>query len=167
MWVEGDSGEARDEEEMFAFVPVLLAAVAVIVAFAAGVWWLRRSRSAVLRPDGTQEITILVKGKYQPQAFRARLGVPLRINFVRDEDEDCSRWVIFPDFGVERTLPAYRTTTVELTPDREGDFLFTCRMGMYHGSLIVVPDRWRQPRRVAAGSRSRSDENGETGADGA
>ena len=145
---------------------LVIIAAAAIAAVGAGVWWLRRSRSAVVRPDGTQEITILVKGKYHPQTFRARLGIPLRINFVRDEDEDCSRWVIFPDFGVERTLPAYRTTTVELTPDHEGDFLFTCRMGMYHGSLIVVSDRWRQPRRVApARSRSQSDEGGETGTD--
>ena len=141
---------------MLALVLVLIAGGAIAVAGVGA--WLRRPQCATVRPDGTQEITILVKGKYHPQTFRARLAIPLRINFVRDEDEDCSRWVIFPDFGVERTLPAYRTTTVELTPGREGDFLFTCRMGMYHGSFVVVSDRWRRSHRIAprTGS-SRSD----------
>ena len=133
---------------MLTLVLVLIVGGAIAVA-GVGVWLLRRPPSATVRPDGTQEITILVKGTYHPQTFRARVGTPLRINFVRDEDEDCSRWVIFPDFGVERTLPAYRTTTIELTPDREGDFLFTCRMGMYHGSFIVVSDRRRRSRRTA------------------
>src|SRR3972149_463096 len=98
---------------MTLLVPLLLPGAAIGLAGVA-LWRLRQPRVASARSDGTQEIAVLVKGKYDPQRFRARMGMPLRIRFIRDEDDDCSRWVVFPDFGIERDIPAFRTTTVEL-----------------------------------------------------
>jgi len=137
-----------------AALSLVLATVAIVVV--AGVAWrLGRRRFVAMQADGTQEVTIRVKGKYEPAVFRARQGVPLRVRFVREEDEDCSGRVIFPDFGIERTLPAFRTTAVELKPDREGEFLFTCEMGMYHGTFTVVQDRRQRAHRLPSGTDSR------------
>jgi len=36
-------------------------------------------------------------------------------------------------------LPAFKTTSVELTPDRPGEFAFTCGMSMMRGKLVVEP----------------------------
>jgi P-type Cu+ transporter len=36
-------------------------------------------------------------------------------------------------------LPAFAKTTVELMPDRSGQFGFACGMNMVHGTLIVEP----------------------------
>jgi plastocyanin domain-containing protein len=47
--------------------------------------------------------------------------------------------VIFGDFGIARDLPAYQTTSVEFTPDKSGEFVFTCGMNMLRGKLIVTP----------------------------
>ena len=137
----------------------------VIIAFGAilglavlsGGWTYARTRPqrARLGADGVQDVSIIVRRRYRPAAIVVRCGVPLRLKFVRDEDSPCSQTVIFPDFGISRSLPAHRTTAIELTPDRAGEFLFTCEMGMYQGILIVTPKRGPLARRPTVGNRSR------------
>ncbi len=89
---------------------------------------------------GVQEIKITVKGGYSPDVIRVREGVPLRLVFDRQEASDCSSRVVFPDFQVSKTLPAFATTTIEFTPDKSGEFGFACGMNMLHGVLIVEQD---------------------------
>lgn len=84
-----------------------------------------------------QEVDILVKGVYSPNVIEAELGKPLRINFNRDEETSCSEYVIFEDFKIRKRLPSHQTTSVEFTPDKKGEFDFTCSMGMYRGKIIV------------------------------
>ncbi len=86
-----------------------------------------------------QEVTVTVKGGYSPDLVRVRQGVPLRIVFDRQESGECTSRVVFPDFALNRSLSAYGQTTVELLPDRAGDFGFACGMNMIHGKLIVEP----------------------------
>jgi P-type Cu+ transporter len=87
-----------------------------------------------------QEVTVTVKGGYSPDLVRVRQGVPLRIVFNRQESGECTSRVVFPDFGLNRSLPAYAQTTVELMPDQAGEFGFACGMNMVHGKLIVEPN---------------------------
>ncbi len=87
-----------------------------------------------------QEVTVTVKGGYSPDLVRVRQGVPLRIVFNRQESGECTSRVVFPDFGLNRSLPAYAKTTVELMPDLAGEFGFACGMNMVHGKLIVEPN---------------------------
>lgn len=137
---------------------VVIAFGAVLgIALLAGGWAYARSRPrrARLGADGVQEANVIVHQRYRPAAIVARCGVPLRLKFVRDEDNPCSQKVIFPDFGISRSLPAHRTTVVELTPNREGEFLFTCEMGMYQGTLIVTRNGGRLLRRPSASVRHR------------
>lgn len=86
-----------------------------------------------------QEVTVTVKGGYSPDLVRVRQGVPLRIVFDRQESGECTSRVVFPDFALNRSLSAYAQTSVELLPDRAGDFGFACGMNMIHGKLIVEP----------------------------
>jgi Cu+-exporting ATPase len=86
-----------------------------------------------------QELEVTVKGGYSPSEIRVRQGVPLRITFDRQEAGECTSEVVFSDFRVRRTLPAFARTTVELLPDRGGEFGFACGMNMVHGRLIVEP----------------------------
>ena len=83
------------------------------------------------------EVTIEVKGGYVPATVRAKAGKPLRLVFDRQETSSCSEEIVFPDFGIRKFLPAFRTTTIEVTPPAAGRYEFTCGMGMLHGALIA------------------------------
>jgi len=86
---------------------------------------------------GVQEIKIVVKGGYAPDLIVVQQDRPVRLQFYRDETASCSEQLRLPDFGIARDLPAFKTTTVEFTPDRPGEFTFTCGMHMMRGKLIV------------------------------
>ena len=93
--------------------------------------------SATVASSGVQEIRVTVKGGYDPDVIVVKKGQPVRIDFYRDETASCSDRVVFGDFGIARDLPAYKTTPIEFTPDKSGEFTFTCGMNMMRGKLIV------------------------------
>lgn len=100
----------------------------------------RESVAAAVGAGGVQEITVTVKGGYSPDVITVREGAPVRLDFYRDETASCSEQIIFGDFGIARDLPAFRTTPIEFTPTKAGEFTFTCGMNMMRGKLIVEPN---------------------------
>jgi Cu+-exporting ATPase len=88
--------------------------------------------------DGVQVVKIKVQGGYSPDLIRVTRGVPLRMEFDRQEAGDCSSRVVMPAFKVNQLLPAYQTTTIELLPESAGDFEFACGMNMIRGRLQVL-----------------------------
>lgn len=97
----------------------------------------RERVAASVGQSGVQEIEITIHGGYSPDVIVVHEGIPVRLNFYRDETTSCSEQVIFGDFGIARSLPAYKTTAVEFTPNKRGEFTFTCGMNMLRGKLIV------------------------------
>ena len=97
----------------------------------------RVATAAVVNEAGVQEIDVTVKGGYSPDVIVVDRGRPVRLNFRREETSSCSEQVILGDFGIARDLPAFKTTPVEFTPEKSGEFPFTCGMNMLHGKLIV------------------------------
>jgi plastocyanin domain-containing protein len=97
----------------------------------------REATAAVVNEAGVQEIDVTVKGGYSPDVIVVDRGRPVRLNFRREETSSCSEQVILGDFGIARDLPAFKTTPVEFTPKKSGEFPFTCGMNMLHGKLIV------------------------------
>src|SRR5918996_400579 len=98
----------------------------------------KKARRAEVR-GGLQEVEITVKGGYSPSLIRVQQGVPLRLVFDRQERGECTSEVVFPDFRLRRALPAFARTTIDLTPERSGEFGFACGMNMVHGTLLVEP----------------------------
>ena len=97
----------------------------------------RRVAEAAAATDGTQEVTIAVRGGYEPRTVRVKAGAPVRLIFDRQETSGCSEEVVLPDFGVRRFLPARQRTSIDLTALRPGSYEFTCGMGMLRGRLVV------------------------------
>jgi Cu+-exporting ATPase len=111
------------------------------VATIAGLLWFffgQRSVGQSELREGVQEVEVTVSGGYSPNLIEVQEGVPLRITFDRREAGECTSRVLFPEFGVNAALPAYARTTVELLPDRSGEFDFACGMNMVHGTLRVA-----------------------------
>jgi Cu+-exporting ATPase len=98
--------------------------------------WLRfQRRQSQARVSGEkQEVTILVRGAYDPNVITARLGIPLTIYFNRQENADCSRFVTI----VRKDLKPFAMTAVTITPKEAGEYHFACDMGMYQGKIIVA-----------------------------
>ena len=92
---------------------------------------------ASVKDAGVQEIRVIVKGGYDPDVILVKKGVPVRIDFYRDETESCSEEIVFGDFNIRKSLPAYKTTPIEFTPEKAGEYTFACGMGMMRGKLIV------------------------------
>jgi plastocyanin domain-containing protein len=82
-------------------------------------------------------VKVTVKGGYSPDVIVVRKGIPVELDFYRDETSSCTEQVVFGDFGISRKLPAFETTPVRFTPEREGEFIFTCGMRMVRGKLVV------------------------------
>ncbi|OFW55331.1 MAG: copper-translocating P-type ATPase [Actinobacteria bacterium RBG_16_70_17] len=125
---------------MTGFEIAVIAGGAVLAALLA--WFFfgpKEAQHAEVR-GGVQQVEVTVRGGYSPSLIRVRQGVPLRLVFDRQENSDCSSRVVFPDFGVSKSLAAFGRTIVELNPDRAGEFGFACGMNMLHGTLIVEPD---------------------------
>jgi plastocyanin domain-containing protein len=61
------------------------------------------------------------------------------MHFRRNDERAPGGAIFFPDFAISRRLPRDRTTTVELQPDRRGDFLFLFADGdgVYTGTFNV------------------------------
>src|SRR5215813_11607028 len=67
---------------------------------------------------GIQRVNIVVRGGYSPDTIVVEKGRPVKLEFYRDETSSCSDTVVFGDFGISRSLPAFKTTAVEFTPDK-------------------------------------------------
>ena len=118
---------------------VVIGAGILLIAFLT--WYFfgpKKARQADLVGQ-VQEVRVTVRGGYSPDLIRVRQSVPLRVVFDRQESGECTSRVVFPDFALNRSLPAFATTAVEFTPDRPGRFGFACGMNMVHGTLIVEP----------------------------
>ena len=99
----------------------------------------RGSAAAARLTRGVQEIAVTVKGGYTPDTIVVQAGQPVRLLFYRDETADCSERVVFEQFGIDRMLPAFETTTIEFTPSESGEYPFRCGMSMLKGLLVVEP----------------------------
>ena len=118
---------------------VVLAAGIAAIAWVNWYFFLasRGSATAAAGTGGVQEVTITVRGGYDPARVVAKKGVPLRLVFDRQETSSCSEEVVLSDFGVRKYLPANERTAIDITPREAGSYEFTCGMGMLHGKLVI------------------------------
>ena len=97
----------------------------------------KRAPAEVRMRSRLQEVKVMIKGGFTPDLIVVRRGKPVRLHFYRDETARCSDDIVIRDFQIQKPLLPYRTTSVEFTPDREGEYEFTCGEGMAKGRLIV------------------------------
>lgn len=119
---------------------VVLVDSTVFAAILFVIWYFWLSEKKAVRAGasgGYQEVQVRVKGGYDPDVIVVEHGRPVRLHFNRQETASCSEMVLFPDFGVSRELPTGEIVTIEITPERAGEYDFTCQMGMLRGKLVA------------------------------
>ncbi len=89
------------------------------------------------QPDAVQTIRVTVKSGYSPDVVKVAPGVPVRMLFDRQEKSGCSSRVVIPAFGVNKNLPAFKSTAVDFLAEEPGEYEFSCGMGMLHGRILV------------------------------
>jgi plastocyanin domain-containing protein len=97
----------------------------------------RSAATASSDATGRQDVTVTVRGGYEPATIRVKAGRPVRLTFDRQETSGCSEEIVFPDFGLRKFLPANQRTVIELTPPKAGTYEFMCGMSMLHGRLVA------------------------------
>ncbi len=83
------------------------------------------------------EVDIAVSGGYSPEVISIPLGKTTKINFIRTDPTECLSEMVLPDFKIKKELPLNKKITVEITPEKVGEFGYACGMNMYHGKIIV------------------------------
>ena len=119
--------------------------VVTVLGVAAGAWVLwyfvfaPGPAFAAAAKGGVQEVRITVKGGYTPDTVVVRAGKPVRLLFYRDETAAGSDRLVLEAFGVDRPLPPFETTAVDLTPAAAGEFPFRGGAAAPRGLLVVEP----------------------------
>jgi plastocyanin domain-containing protein len=114
-----------------------------IIGLAAIVWiiwyfWLYKKEGVQIEEtEGVQEVAVTVKGGYNPDVIVVKKGMPVRLQFLRQESSLCSEMVIFDELGISTKLPEGEQVVVEFTPQETGEIPFQCQMGMLRGKLVV------------------------------
>jgi hypothetical protein len=81
--------------------------------------------------------TIIVKAGFSPDVLRLDPEQPRRIVFDRQETGECTSKVVFPSLGIEKELPAFQKTEIELPTTATGTIEYACGMDMVHGKILM------------------------------
>ncbi|QJD31367.1 sulfite exporter TauE/SafE family protein [Methylococcus geothermalis] len=85
-----------------------------------------------------QTITMdVVAGKFVPNRFTLRKGVPVKWVINGKELNECNRVIVVAKYGLEIKLHE-GTQTIAFTPEETGVIPWSCWMGMIPGTFIVV-----------------------------
>lgn len=81
--------------------------------------------------DGKQIAEMKVDGfHYTPDEFTVKVGVPVEWIVDGTEAQGCAQSITIPDLDIIELLKSDGKTKIVFTPEEEGDFSFTCSMGM-------------------------------------
>jgi sulfite exporter TauE/SafE len=86
------------------------------------------------------ENVILINARdngYEPSLVHALADARLQLNIATVNTTSCARSIVFPDLGVEKTLPVTGMVTIDVPPQPRGKVMhYSCSMGMYLGQIV-------------------------------
>jgi plastocyanin domain-containing protein len=116
----------------------LAVAIGGLGLIGAELWWFMFSKTKSQKAQvkqGIQEVDIVVDGGYSPNRIEVRAGELVKLNFFRKDPSGCLEQVLLPDFNRALDLTLNQTTSVEIVPEKPGEYTFTCGMNMYRGVI--------------------------------
>ena len=112
----------------------------VLIAFIVWWFWLSKRNKALIAVSNCVEIQV-EHGSYSPSRILFPEGDAIQLKFIRSDPSLCAEKVIFPELGISQELALYTEVILEIPPLQAGEYLFTCQMGMYQGTLVCQAKR--------------------------
>ena len=127
------------EIQLFSYIAITISAIGITSLLWRAVKQLEREalQEQSARAQVHEERVVLEDG-FHPDTVVVKVGQPLRLNFTRRETAECGD-LMMPDFSQRVNLPVNKMVTVEITPDRPGEYVFSCEATAVAGRLIVEP----------------------------
>ena len=104
------------------------------IAFTYWFFLMRQEKELSVTSDS---VDITVDGGYQPEVISILKDKVTKINFLRKDPSSCLEEVILSDIKIRKYLPLNEKVTVEIKPEKSGEFKYSCGMNMFHGKIIV------------------------------
>jgi len=98
-------------------------------------WFFLMKKEKIVTAGDSVDIT--VKGGYSPDTIAIAKGKTTTLRFTRQDPSGCLEEVVVPEFKIRKFLPLNQTVSVEIKPEKAGEYEFVCGMNMFHGKLIV------------------------------
>lgn len=114
---------------------IIVLIVSLVGIFSTYWFFLKKEDKQVEATD--DKINIIVEGGYKPASVVIPFGKTTKLIFLRKDSSSCLEEVVLGDFKIRKFLPLNEKVTLEVTPQKKGEFDFSCGMGMFHGKLVV------------------------------
>ena len=109
--------------------------IAGLFGIACTYWFFLMKRDKTV--EVSESVDITVEGGYSPESIVIPKGKTTKITFIRRDPSECLEEVVLSDFKIRKKLPFNERVTIEVTPQKSGEFQFSCGMNMYHGKIVV------------------------------
>ncbi len=107
-----------------------------IIAFIVWWFWIFKKQSEA-HVEGNLLDIVVDSGVYEPSVIHVKAGEPVTLRFIRKDSNPCAEKVLFDGLDISADLPVGTPYDLTFTPEKKGEFEFTCQMAMYRGKLIV------------------------------
>ncbi len=107
-----------------------------IAAIGATYWFFLMKKDKATNVSG-DFVDIAVSGGYEPEVISIPAGKTTVLRFTRTDPTECLGEVVICDFKIRKELPMNKKVSIEVIPQKPGEYKFTCGMNMYHGKIVV------------------------------
>lgn len=114
----------------------ILVAFLGLVGIISTYWFFFMKKTQTVESTGDRA-EIIVEGGYKPERLSIPYGKTTTLVFNRKDASPCLEEVVLSDFKIKKFLVLNEKTEIKITPDKKGEFDFSCGMNMFHGKLIV------------------------------
>lgn len=104
------------------------------------------SRPAITASNSDVQVIKMIENSrgYTPDTLTVKKGIPVRWEIDAKDQYSCASSFIVPKLGVKKNLTK-GLNVIEFTPTESGVIPFSCSMGMYRGTIVVVDDVTKTP----------------------
>jgi plastocyanin domain-containing protein len=98
--------------------------------------------SGIAKVEGNVQVieTKLNSGRYSPIIVQKGIPVKWTISASQSDLNGCNEKINIPEYGIENKQLVSGDNIIEFTPDKSGNYIYTCWMGMISSNIKVVDD---------------------------